>query len=115
MSETSDIVSPILDAPRSSKYKNVRTGKYASKHESEVAANLWALHRSGKIEWLEEQVHYILVPGKNGVRPIKYIADFVWKENGVIHVGDAKGFKNPLFRLKEKMMYLILGITIELL
>ena len=95
------------------KYSAVRQGKYASTHEADVAASLAALERSGAITNLREQVGFILVPGDGKLRPISYIADFVWDEDGREVVGDAKGFKTPVYRLKKRMMKLLLGIDIR--
>jgi Protein of unknown function (DUF1064) len=98
------------------KYSAQRTGKYASKKEAAIARDLWILADCGKIEDLKEQVKFELVPGRNGVRPICYYADFTYvDEDKNLHVCDVKGMKTPVFRLKEKMMYLLLGITVELL
>lgn len=104
-----------------SKWGARRTGKYLSQHEAEVAANLHALQRAGKISDLREQVPFELIAGKNGVRGVTYVADFTWIEEGHLHVADAKGWDKkrqkwivtPVFRLKERMMFLLLGITIE--
>lgn len=98
-----------------SKYKAVRTGKYASKKEARVAAELALLARSGKILDLKEQVPFTLIEGRNGVRGIKYVADFTWvdADTGFPHIGDAKGIKTPVYELKKKMMYLLCGLTVE--
>ena len=42
------------------KYSAERIGKYASKHEAEVAASLAILERVGKIRELREQVRIVL-------------------------------------------------------
>jgi hypothetical protein len=89
-------------------------GKYASKYEATVAQNLDALFRAGEIVDLSEQVPFTLVEGKGKIRPIKYIADFVYFDlAGVRHVCDAKGCKTPVYRLKRKLMFLLHGITVE--
>ena len=100
---------------RPSKYGAVREGKYASKHEADVAANLAALERGGTIFLLNEQVSYTLVEGVGKIRPIRYVADFTYVDkNGRVHVCDAKGFaKNPVYRLKKKLMRLLNGIEVE--
>jgi hypothetical protein len=97
------------------KYGAQRSGKYPSKHEAATAVNLAALASCGKITELKEQVSYTLVEGQGKIRPIRYIADFVFRDaNGVLHVCDAKGYaKNPVYRLKKKLMRLLHGITIE--
>lgn len=96
-----------------SKYGAVRTNGYASKREADVAAGLWALERAGKIRDLKEQVPFVLVEGRAGVKGITYIADFTYIDNEIPVVADAKGFKNPVYKLKKKMMFLLCGLTIE--
>jgi hypothetical protein len=96
-----------------SKYGAVRSGKYASKHEEQVARNLWVLADRGTIQDLKEQVKFVLVAGDGKLRPIVYIADFSWVEDGASVVADAKGFKTPVYRLKKRMMKLLLGIEIR--
>ncbi len=100
-------------AKRTNKYGAQRTGRYASKHESEAAAIYHALERRGLIWDLEEQKRILLVEGKGRVRPITYVADFVFTDRIGTHVVDAKGFKTPVYRLKKKLASLLLGIEIE--
>lgn len=101
-------------APKPNKYGAVRTNGYASKHESEVAASLAMLQGAGHISDLREQVSYVLVQGNGKLRPIRYIADFVYVDAGKETVADAKGYsKNPVYRMKKKMMKLIHGIEIK--
>jgi len=95
-----------------SKYHAVRTNGYASKKESRVAEELKLLERAGKIRDLREQVPFVLVPGRNKVRPITYIADFTYIDNEIPVVADAKGMKTPVYNLKKKLMYLLCGIEI---
>jgi hypothetical protein len=99
---------------KANKYGAVRTGKYASKHESDVAMKLAALERAGQIKNLREQVSYTLVEGNGKIRPIRYVCDFQYLDaDGVLIVADAKGWtKNPVYRLKKKMMNLLHGIAI---
>jgi len=103
------------EVARPSKYGNVRSGGYASKHEAEVAAKLATLERGNCIGDLQEQVSFTLVPGNGKIRPIRYVADFVYRDNlGILHVCDAKGYaKNPVYRLKKKLMLLLHGVGIE--
>lgn len=100
---------------RENKYGAVRSGKYASKHEAEVAANLAALASCGEITHLREQVSYTLVEGRGKIRPIRYVADFTYIDADLTtHVCDAKGYaKNPVYRLKKKLLLLLHGLTIE--
>ena len=104
-------------SPKANKYGALRTGKYASKHEAEVAVNLKALESSGAIRELREQHPITLVKGDGKLRPIVYIADFTYIDHmNKFHVLDAKsGFtaKLPVYRLKKRLAALLLGIEIE--
>jgi Protein of unknown function (DUF1064) len=101
--------------PVENKYGNDRSKRYASKHEADTAMKLGALERAGYIAELREQVSFTLVEGKGKIRPIKYVADFVYQVplTGTTHVVDAKGCKTPVYRLKRKLAALMLGIVIE--
>lgn len=92
-------------------------GHYASKHEADEAAKLWALFRAGKIKDLQEQVRVTLVPKNGKLRAIVWVADFVWRDmDGFTHYADAKsGYtaKLPVYRLKKRLAQYMLGITIE--
>lgn len=101
-------------AATANKYGAMRAGKYASKHEADVAMKLHALVAAGKISDLREQHRIYLVNGNGKLRPIVYIADFRYlDEEGKVHVLDAKGFKTPVYRLKKRLAALLLGIDIE--
>lgn len=80
-----------------------------------MAGDLAMLEKAGKIFELREQVAFVLIEGRDKVRPIKYIADFTWfdADNGKWHIGDAKGMRTPVYDLKKKMMFLLLGLTVE--
>lgn len=95
------------------KYGAVRSGKYASKREEKVAANLHALASRGLIQNLKEQVRITLVPGDGKIRPVIYVADFTYRDMHGLHVLDAKGYRTPIYRLKKRLAALLLGITIE--
>ena len=97
---------------RRSKYGAERTNGYASKHEAMVAADLHFLEKAGKIQDLREQVPFVLIQGRNGVRSITYIADFTYCDNGRPIVADAKGYRTEVYKLKKKMLYLLCGIEI---
>ncbi len=95
-----------------SKYKAVRTNGYASKKEAAMAAKLQLLARAGNITDYREQVPFILVPERGKERAITYVADFVYREDGKQVVADVKGFRTPVYKLKKRMMSLLLGIQI---
>lgn len=106
------------------KYRNEKTTvdgvKYDSKKEAKRASELELQERLGLISNLERQKKYVLQPsfkflGKT-IREITYVADFVYKENGNTVVEDVKSpitRKNPVYRLKKKMMMYVHGIEIK--
>ena len=99
-----------------SKYRAVRTNGYSSKREAEYAANLAILARAGKIHFLQEQVSFDLLPAApypHCKRPLRYIADFSYFENGERHVVDVKGFRTKEYLIKRRLMAQLLGIVIE--
>ena len=102
-----------LDTKKPSKMRNERVGKYASKREANMAANLSACAKGNDIWALREQVKFVLVPGDKKCSAITYIADFTYHDNAGYHVLDAKGFKTDVYRLKKRLMHLLLGIEIE--
>lgn len=106
--------------------------EFDSKKEARRYGELSLLQRGGVISELELQKEFELVPaqsetfpryGKNGQRlkdgtrciekPVKYKADFVYKENGVLVVEDTKGVKTKDYIIKRKLMLYIHGIKIK--
>ncbi len=95
------------------------------------------LQKAGEITDLKRQVEFELIPAqyeeiptgevyKVGERkgqpkmkrvclelPVKYIADFVYKENGKTIVLDTKGFKTKDYVIKRKLMLYIHKIKIK--
>ena len=65
---------------------------------------------SGLITDLRLQVPYqITVIGKKVCR---YVADFVYSENGKEVVEDVKGMRTPVYNLKKKLMEAVFGVVI---
>jgi hypothetical protein len=99
-----------------SKYRNVKTVvdgiTFASKREAAAYQALRLLERAGRISHIRTQVTYNLVVKKKVVT--RYIADFVYwdKELKVTVVADAKGFKTPVYKLKKKLMKVLLDIDV---
>lgn len=103
-----------------SKYHNVITEvdgiKFQSKKEAEYYGKLKIRKRAGEILDFERQkVYKIFVKGE---LICKYIADFVVTfPDGIVVVIDVKSVatrKNPVFRIKQKLMQAVLGIKIEI-
>ena len=105
-----------------SKYGNKKISvdgkKFDSKREADRYCELKLLVRAGVIQDMQMQVKFELIPsqkdesGKVIERPIYYIADFVYTENGKIVVEDAKGFKTKDYILKRKLMLYLHGIRV---
>lgn len=101
-----------------SKYKNIKTvTSDGIRHDSIKEANRWCelkwLERAGKIQDLQRQVKFLLIPKQDGERAVYYVADFVYIENGQKVVEDAKGCRTDVYKLKKKMMLYFHGIKIK--
>ena len=86
---------------------------FDSKKEAKHYTILKKFEETGIIKNLKLQVPYVLIPKSKYGRMIKYVADFVYEENGEIVVCDTKGFKTDVYRLKKRMMAEIYGIVIK--
>ena len=103
-----------------SKYGNRRVltpeGWFDSKRELTRWGDLKLLQAAGKIADLKRQVVYELLPactlGGQRHRPIRYVADFVYFENGERRVEDAKGYRNRVYALKRRLMWQVLNIEV---
>lgn len=101
-----------------SKYGNIKTvTSDGITHDSIREANRWCelklLERAGKISDLQRQVKFELIPKQDGERPVYYIADFVYVENGREVVEDAKGKRTKEYIIKRKLMLYFHGIKIK--
>ena len=105
-----------------SKYGNKKWengGKvFDSRREAVRYQELRFLLRMGLISDLQLQVPFELIPsqkrgGKVVERPVKYIADFVYKENGETVVEDVKGVRTKDYVIKRKLMLWQYGIQIR--
>ena len=89
--------------------KTIANGvEYDSKKESKRAIELEYLEKAGKIKDLQKQVRFILQDGYvnnegKKIRPISYVADFVYIQNGQKIVEDTKGFRTEVYLLKKKI------------
>ncbi|MBR7162304.1 MAG: DUF1064 domain-containing protein [Clostridia bacterium] len=110
-----------------SKYKNkkiTRDGQeFDSLKEYRRYVELSLLEKAGKIQCLERQAVFELLPaqfekkdGKRGKcleRAVKYVADFVYFENGKSVVEDTKGVRTKDYIIKRKLMLYFHGIKIR--
>ena len=100
------------------KYYNRRGKGFDSVKECMRYQELLLLQRAGKIQGLERQVRFELIPaqysgGKCVFRACSYVADFTYWENGKFVVEDCKGYKTDVYKLKAKMMYFFHNIRIR--
>lgn len=92
---------------------------FDSKREWQRYCELKMLLRGGAISDLQRQVSYELVPnqrinGKVAERPVRYVADFVYRdaETGKTVVEDVKGVRTKDYIIKRKLMLWVHGIKI---
>ena len=100
---------------------------FDSKREAERYKLLYILERAGKIKKLRRQVPFELVPKQTlpipvlrkrsrsremTLRPVVYIADFVYEKGGSTVVEDAKGMRTPEYTIKRKLMLWVHGIQV---
>lgn len=94
-----------------SKYHAKRTSvdgiTFDSKREADRYLVLKGMEEDGAIEDLRRQVRYELVPafdvdGRH-YRPVYYVADFVYVEDGKEVVEDVKGMITDVYKLKSKL------------
>ena len=102
---------------------------FDSRKEYRRFCELSRLEKAGAITDLQRQVEFVLIPsqrepdtigargglkkGKTIELAVKYVADFVYTENGKTVVEDTKGFKTKDYILKRKMMLYFHGIRIK--
>ena len=95
-----------------SKYNSRKTVVDGITFDSNTEYNRWLelqlMERAGMITDLQRQVSFELQPKfkKNGktYRPITYVADFVYTQDGKAIVEDRKGFLGiPVFAIKLKL------------
>lgn len=94
-------------------YTTVDGIKFASKKEATRYRELKLLERAGVITKLRMQVPFILVDKSQFGRQIKYLADFVYEEDGETVVEDTKGFRTDVYKLKKRLMAEKYGIVIK--
>lgn len=116
-----------------SKYRNRKSVMdgivFDSVREKRRYAELSLLEKAGEIKNLRMQVVYELLPaqrepdtiGKRGgvkkgkviENAVKYVADFVYEQDGETVVEDSKGFHTKDYIIKRKLMLWRYGIRIK--
>lgn len=87
---------------------NVDGTTYDSKKEAKRAMVLEQQEKYGIINNLQKQVSFELQPGYTNnqgkkIRPINYIADFVYEKDGKKIVEDTKGYRTDTYKVKKKI------------
>lgn len=105
------------------KYHAQKTNGYDSKREARRADVLKLMLKQGLISELQEQVPFVLCPKQEGKdfkgkiiclrREMKYIADFVYIENGNTIVEDCKGMRTKEYKRKKRLMKKLFDIDIK--
>lgn len=90
---------------------------FDSRKEADRYLVLKGMEEDGSIEGLRRQVRYELVPafdvdGKH-YRPVFYVADFVYVEDGKEVIEDVKGMRTDVYRLKSKLFAQRYGMSIK--
>lgn len=90
---------------------------FDSRKEADRYLVLKGMEEDGSIEGLRRQVRYELVPafdvdGKH-YRPVYYVADFVYREDGREVVEDVKGVRTDVYRLKSKLFARRYGMSVR--
>ena len=90
---------------------------FDSKREADRYIVLKGMEEDGTIESLRRQVRYELVPafdvdGRH-YRPVYYVADFVYREDGHEVVEDVKGMRTDVYKLKSKLFARRYGMSIK--
>lgn len=90
---------------------------FDSKREANRYLVLKGMEEDGAIEGLRRQVRYELVPAFDvdgtHYRPVYYIADFVYVEDGKEVVEDVKGVRTDVYKLKSKLFARRYGMSIK--
>lgn len=105
----------------SPKYRNrkIKTadGVFDSAKEYARWVQLKCDERAGRITLLRRQIPFVLLHSQKGPtrteRPVKYIADFVYKQDGDLVVEDVKGVRTKEYVIKRKLMLKVHGIEIK--
>ena len=86
---------------------------FASKKEASRYRQLKLLEKVKAIQDLHLQVKFPLIPKSRYGREVRYIADFVYYEQGEMVVEDTKGYKTDVYKLKKRLLAEKYGIVIK--
>lgn len=79
--------------------------KFDSQFELKCWIYLEELASEGKINDLNRQVKFEIIPANSVYRAVNYVADFTFYAGDKYIVADAKGLVLPEFRIKQKIFY----------
>ena len=99
-----------------SKITRVGDKKFHSKKEADRFVELTLMEKAQAIQDLKTQVAFPLIKKSAYGKEIKYVADFVYYEDGVMVVEDVKSpitKKNQVYVLKKRLMAELYGITLR--
>lgn len=90
---------------------------FDSRKEADRYLVLKGMEEDGLIENLRRQVRYELIPafdvdGRH-YRPVFYVADFVYVEDGKEVVEDVKGVRTDVYKLKSKLFARRYGMSVK--
>lgn len=111
---------------KKSKYNNKKIVADGIEFDSKKEAKRWQelrnLERAGVISDLERQVRFELIPSQKikvdgktetAERPVSYVADFVYFENGEKIVEDTKGVRTKDYIIKRKLMLFVHNLKVR--
>lgn len=108
-----------------SKYGNRKTTVDGIVFDSQAEARRWRelrlLERAGRISGLRRQVPYVFCVHTTGTEPdcgedkrqMRYVADFVYFEDGREVVEDVKGYRTAEYKRKRRLMRNVYGVDIR--
>ena len=112
-----------------SKYKNKKVEVDGMKFDSKREYNRWMelqiMEKAGLISNLQRQVPFELIPKQKvniqkgtghitvSERSVKYIADFVYMQDGRKVVEDTKGLRTPEYVIKRKLLLYRYGLKVN--
>lgn len=96
-----------------SKKETVDGITFASRKEASRYRQLKLMEKAKAIQGLAMQVKFPLIKKSEHGREIKYVADFVYYEDGHLVVEDVKGYRTDVYKLKKRLMAELYGIDIK--